>query len=155
MADSVAKLAAIADAADICEFRIPLVYVKAKTILTLNATNRMQFYQRMEIKNKYKKIIEPIIKDKVCRFNHGHQHFVMQLVFSDRRSRDMDNQIYTLKFLQDLIVELGMLDDDKHISFTFLPPMSEPKNKEHYCDVTIIDLCESGFFKLNKEKNET
>lgn len=144
------KLAAIADAEDIAEFSVPLVYVKAKTILTLNASNRMQFGQRMSIKNKYKKIIEPIIQ-KLARFDGGHIHMVMQLVFSDRRSRDMDNQIYTLKWVQDCIVEMGKLDDDKHVSFTFLPPISEPTLSEHRCDITAIDLGKNKYFEKVKE----
>ena len=150
MADSVAKLAAIADAEDICVFTVPLVYVKAKTILTLNASNRMQFHQRMGIKNKYKKILEPII-DKLSRFSGGHQHLIFQLVFSDRRSRDMDNQIYMTKWVQDCLVERGKLDDDKYISFSFLPAINEPKNDEHYCEVTAIDLCSNKYFEKIKE----
>jgi len=150
MADSVQKLAAISDAEDICIFKVPLVYVKAKTILTLNTSNRMQFHQRMSIKNKYKKIIEPII-DELSRFSSGHQHLIFQLVFSDRRSRDMDNQIYMTKWVQDCLVERGKLDDDKYLSFTFLPPISEPKNDEHYCEVTMIDLCSNKYFEKVKE----
>jgi len=151
MADSVSKLAAIADADDICVFNVPLVYVKGKEILTLNSSNRMKYHQRMEIKNKYKKIIEPIIQ-KISRFGSGHQHFIFQLVFSDRRSRDMDNQIYLTKWVQDCLVEQGKLDDDKYVSFTFLPPINEPKNNEHYCEVTAIDLCSNNFFKKTKEE---
>ncbi len=149
MADSVQKLAAIADAEDMAVFTVPLVYVKGKTILTLNSSNRMQFHQRMTIKNKYKKIIEPIISG-LARFDGGHQHFILQLVFSDRRSRDLDNQIFTLKWVQDTIVELGKLDDDKHVSFTFLPPINEPKLSEHYCEITAIDLCKNKYFEKNK-----
>lgn len=152
MADSVEKLAAIADAEDICVFRVPLVYVKAKTLLTLNSSNRMQFHQRMGIKNKYKKIIEPIIS-KLARFGSGHQHLIIQPVWSDRRSRDLDNLIYFVKWVQDSLVELGKLDDDKHVSFSFLPAMNEPKNEEHYCEVTMIDLCSNKFFEKIKEKN--
>jgi len=149
MADSVQKLAAIADAEDIAVFTVPLVYVKGKTILTLNSSNRMQFGQRMSIKNKYKKIIEPIL-DKLARFSGGHQHIIMQVVFSDRRSRDMDNQIYTLKWVQDALVEHGKLDDDKHVSFTFLPPISNPSLDEHYCEVTAIDLGKNNYFEKVK-----
>jgi len=151
MASSVEKLTAISDAEDICTFTVPLVYVKGKTILTLNSSNRMQFHQRMSIKNKYKKIIEPTIQ-AIDRFSGGHIHLIFQIVFSDRRSRDMDNQIYMTKWVQDCLVECGKLDDDKHISFTFLPPISEPKNKEHYCEVTAIDLGSNNYFKKIKEK---
>jgi len=151
MASSVEKLAAIADAEDIAVFTVPLVYVKARTILTLNASNRMQFGQRMAIKNKYKKIIEPII-NKLSRFSGGHQHLIFQIVFSDRRSRDLDNQIYMTKWVQDCLVECGKLDDDKHVSFTFLPPISEPTNQEHYCNVTCIDLGSNNYFNKIKEK---
>ena len=150
MADSVQKLTAIADAEDIAVFRVPLVYVKAKTILTLNTSNRMQFHQRMAIKNKYKKIIEPIIK-KLDKFGSGHQHLVCEFVFSDRRSRDLDNQIFMLKWVQDSLVELGMLNDDNHISFTFLPRRNEPGNDEHYCEITAIDLAANKYITKTKE----
>jgi len=154
MADAVEKLAAIADACDVCTFKVPLAYVKNKTLYNLNSSNRMVYRQRMDIKNRYKKIIEPII-EKLSRFDSGHQHMIIQLVWADRRSRDLDNIVAgTLKWLQDSIVELGKLDDDKHISFTFLPAIHEPKNKEHYCHVTMIDLCSNNYFKKIKEKNE-
>ena len=151
MADSVEKLAAIAESKNIVNFSVPLVYVKGKTILTLNASNRMQFGQRMAIKNKYKKIIEPTI-NKISRFNGGHIHLIFQIVFSDRRSRDLDNQIYMTKWVQDCLVECGKLDDDKYVSFTFLPPISEPNNQDHYCNVTCIDLGSNNYFEKIKEK---
>ena len=150
MADLVQKLTAIANAEDIAVFTVPLVYVRGKEILTLNSSNRMQYRQRMGIKNKYKKILEPIIA-KLGKFSSGHQHFVMQFVFSDRRSRDMDNNIYTLKWVQDALVEQGKLDDDKHISFSFLPPISNPKLDEHYCEITAIDLNKNKYFHKTKE----
>ena len=96
MAGSVEKLAAIADASDIAVFRVPLVYVKNKTILTLNTSNKIMYQQRMTIKNKYKKILEPIM-NSINRFSTEHVHLVMQIHFSDRRKRDMDNQIFMLK----------------------------------------------------------
>ena len=156
MADAVEKLAAIADTKDndsIQTFKVPLVYVKGKTILTLNSSNRMQFGQRMSIKNKYKKIIEPTIK-KLNRFGSGHIHLILQLVFCDRRQRDKDNQVYTLKWVQDSLVDLGKMDDDKFISFSFLPSINEPANDEHYCEITAIDLCSSNYFnKIKGNKN--
>ena len=150
--DSIAKLAAIADASDIAVFEVPLVYIKGKTILTLNTSNQMMYRQRMAIKNKYKKIIEPTIRN-IVKFDCEHQHIVMQLVFSDRRDRDKDNQIYTLKYIQDSLVENGKLIDDKFVSFTVLPSISRPELEEHYCEVTIIDLCKNGYIK-KESKND-
>jgi hypothetical protein len=128
------------------------VYVKGKTIMTLNATNRMMYRQRMAIKNKYKKIIEPII-DKLERFDSGHIHLIFQVHFADRRLRDMDNQIFTVKWIQDALVEQGKLDDDKHVSYTFLPQINEPSLEEHYCEITAIDLGKNNYFQKIKEKN--
>ncbi len=141
------------DVGDYTEFNVPLVYVKKKTILTLNSSNRMQFHQRMAIKNKYKEIIEPII-DKLDVFDGGHIHMIMQIYFSDRRSRDMDNMIYLLKWVQDTIVERGKLDDDKNISFTFLPAINDPSLDEHYCEITAIDLFKNNYFKRTKDNDK-
>ena len=153
MADSIELLTAITDAEDIAVFTVPLVYVKGKTILTLNSSNRMDYRQRMGVKNKYKKIIEPII-DELCEFSDDNQHLVLQIVFSDRRKRDLDNSgIYVLKWVQDALVEQGKLKDDKNISFTFLPPISNPLLDEHYCKITAIDLDKNKFLK-KVEKDE-
>jgi len=56
------------------------------------------------------------------------------------------------KWVQDCLVERGKLDDDKYLSFTFLPPINEPENDEHYCEVTMIDLCSNKYFENIKEK---
>ena len=138
MADSVEKLTAISKSRKSVAFKVPLVYVKGKLILTLNSSNRMQFGQRMSIKNKYKKIIEPMIR-KLGVFDDDNIHLIIQIYFSDRRSRDMDNQIFLLKWVQDAMVELGVLNDDKHISFTFLPKINDPKLEEHYCEITVLE----------------
>ena len=151
MASSVVKLAAIASSSDITNFKVPLVYVKGKTILTLNSANRMLFPQRVAVKNKYKKIIEPMIS-KLPRFKTGHLHLVFQVMFSDRRFRDVDNQIFLTKYIQDSLVENKKLDDDKFISFTFLPAINEPKNDEHYCEVTCIELGSNNYFNKIKDK---
>jgi len=150
MADSVELLTAIADAEDIAVFTVPLVYVRNKMIFTLNVSNQMEYKQRMNIKDTYKAIIKPII-DELCEFSDDNQHLVLQVVFSDRRKRDMDNIIYTLKWVQDALVEQGKLKDDKNISFTFLPPISNPLLDEHYCEITAIDLDKNKFLKKVKE----
>lgn len=138
-------------------FRIPLVYVKNKKLMTLNTSNQMQFHQRRVIKDRFKESINPIISE-LDRFSSGHVHLIFQIHYSDRRYRDNDNNIYVTKWLQDHMVELGLLDDDKHVSFTFLPAVNDPQLDEHYCEVTCIDLQENNYFqklKANYEKTKT
>ena len=57
-----------------------------------------------------------------------------------------------IKWLQDSLVEAGLLDDDKYISYTMLPPISEPKLEKHYCNVTTITLTgEDGYYEKVKK----
>ena len=150
MSTAIEKLFAIAQSEDTVVFSVPLVYVKGKTIMTLNATNRMQYHQRGSIKDKYKKILLPIVT-ALKKFDSGHIHMIYQITYSDRRSRDMDNNIYVTKWLQDLMVEEGILDDDKHVSFTYLPYKNDPSLDEHTCEVTAIDLNANDYFKRIKD----
>ena len=49
------------------------------------------------------------------------------------------------------MVECGVLDDDKHVSFSFLPPLSMPILSEHHCEITAIDLGANDYFEKVKE----
>ena len=137
---------------DIQHFKVPLVYVKGKQLFNINSSNRMMYQQRMSIKNKYKKIIEPEIS-KLKRFSSGHIHLIAQIVFSDQRRRDVDNMIPgLLKWVQDSLVENEKLDDDKYISFTFLPPIYDSSEEEHYCEFVSMNLIENEYFIKVKGK---
>ena len=143
------------DDSEIQHFKVPLVYVKNKQLYNINSSNRMFYKQRMNIKNKYKNIIEPII-EKLDKFNSGHIHLVAQLVFTDKRMRDVDNIIPgVLKWVQDSLVENEKLNDDKYVSFTFLPAIYGSKEEEHYCEFICIDLNSNKYFKeiKNEQKN--
>lgn len=52
------------------------------------------------------------------------------------------------------MVDHLLLDDDKFVSFTFLPAISEPSLTEHKVEVTAIDLNVNDYFKKLKEHNE-
>jgi hypothetical protein len=152
MSMPIEKLKALSACSETHTFDIPLVYVKNKTLMSLNASNRMCFQQRKNIKDKFKKTIEPVI-NSLKRFKSGHVHFVYQIYFSDKRSRDLDNMIYMTKWLQDSIVEKGLLDDDKYVSYTMLPAISDTKLKEHKCNVTIIVLTgDDNYYSSIKDK---
>jgi len=153
MVSSIDKLGALSACSDIVEFSIPLVYVKNKTLMTLNASNRMHFHQRAGIKEVFKGNLKPILS-KLSRFKSGHVHLILQVYFSDKRSRDLDNLIFVEKWLQDAMVDHLLLDDDKFISFTMLPAISEPTMTEHKVHVTAIDLNLNKYFEKLKEENE-
>jgi len=153
MASSIDKLRVISACNDTVEFEIPLVYVKNKILMTLNSSNRMHFHQRAGIKEVFKGNLKPVLS-KLSRFKSGHVHLILQVYFSDRRSRDLDNLIFVEKWLQDAMVDHLLLDDDKFISFTMLPAISEPKLTEHKVHVTAIDLNLNKYFEKLKEENE-
>ncbi len=153
MDSSIEKLQALSACMETVVFEIPLVYVKNKTLMTLNSSNRMHFHQRASIKETFKGHLKPIL-DKLSRFKSGHVHLILQVYFSDRRSRDLDNLIFVEKWLQDAMVDHLLLDDDKFVSFTFLPAISEPSLTEHKVEVTAIDLNVNDYFKKLKEHNE-
>jgi len=150
---SVDKLRALSACRDTVEFEIPLVYVKNKTLMTLNSSNRMHFHQRAGIKEVFKGHLKPIL-DKLSRFKSGHVHLILQVYFSDRRSRDLDNLIFVEKWLQDAMVDRLLLDDDKFVSFTMLPAISEPMLTEHKVHITAIDLNLNKYFEKLKVENE-
>jgi len=87
--EPIEKLKALSATQCLCSFNIPLVYVKNKTLMSLNASNRMHYHQRAQIKDKFKKSIEPEI-EKLSRFPSGHIHLIYQIYFADKRKRDMD-----------------------------------------------------------------
>lgn len=139
------ELANILDSSKVQKITVPPVYMKtgSKKLMSLNTSNSMNYIVRMKVKNTYKQILEPIV-EKLEKFNTDHIHMVYKIHWSDRVSRDMDNNIFIAKWLQDTMVKLGLIEDDKHVSFTFLPPVSEPELTEHYCDVTIVERTTEG-----------
>ena len=167
MADSVEKLAAIAECAkETCILNIPIPMVRVRgakrkdgsrgmfnRIMTLNIANNINYKALMNAKLKYKDLIYKIIEN-IDKFKSDRVHFIYQITFKDRGKRDLDNNIFIAKWLQDSLVELNKLDDDKHVSFTFLPSKLDMEIEEHSCKVTIIDLHESEYFKKIKEENE-
>ena len=153
MVSSIDKIRALSACNDTVEFEIPLVYVKNKTLMTLNSSNRMHFHQRAGIKEVFKGNLKPVLSS-LSRFKSGHVHLILQVYFSDRRSRDLDNLIFVEKWLQDAMVDHLLLDDDKFVSFTMLPAISEPKLTEHKVHVTAIDLNLNKYFEKLKEEDE-
>lgn len=150
---AIEKLFTIAESEDTLVFRVPLVHITHKKLMTLNTANSMHYRSRMSVKNKYKALINPIIKE-IDRFSSGHLHIIFQIYFSDRRSRDLDNNIYITKWLQDSLTDNLCIDDDKNVSFSFLPAISDPALMEHYCEVTIIDLQKNNYFERLKNNEE-
>ena len=153
MVSSIDKIRALSACNDTVEFEIPLVYVKNKTLMTLNSSNRMHFHQRAGIKEVFKGNLKPVLS-ALSRFKSGHVHLILQVYFSDRRSRDLDNLIFVEKWLQDAMVDHLLLDDDKFVSFTMLPAISELKLTEHKVHVTAIDLNLNKYFEKLKVENE-
>ncbi len=148
---SLKRLRAISECDDGIHFEVPPAYVKDKSLYNINSANRMHYHQKSQVKNKYKEIIEPVIK-ALPVFKTGHIHLLVQVYWADRRKRDLDNIVIgSVKYIQDSMVELGKLEDDKHVSFTMLPAIHDIKLKEHEIIVTCIDLHSGDYFKKTKE----
>ena len=131
-------------------FIVPPAYIKGKSLFNINSANRMHFHQKSEIKNKYKKIIEPIL-NVLNVFKTGHVHLLVQVYWSDMRKRDLDNLVTSIKYIQDTLVDLGKLEDDKHISFTMLPAIHDKLLSEHKIEVTVMNIHSCNYFEKLKE----
>ena len=153
MDSSVSKLAAIANAVSSTTFNVPLVYVKGKLIMTLNTSNTMHYKTRMRVKDNYKASIYDIVAS-MEPFTSDHVHLIFEVHYSDKRSRDNDNNIYITKWFQDAMVEHGKLGDDKYVSFTFLPAIYDKSLDEHFCKITCLDLEQNDYFNKLRILNE-
>ena len=122
-------------------------------LVTLNTANSSHYKALMTAKHNYKEIIYYILK-RLDKFDSGHLHFVYSITYNDKKVHDNDNMIFITKWLQDSLVEIGKLDDDKDISFTFLPAKNNVELDEPMCEVSIIDLNKNKYFEKLKEKNE-
>ena len=112
----------------------------------------------MRVKDNYKAAIYDIVAD-MEPFTSDHVHLIFEVHYSDKRSRDNDNNIYITKWFQDAMVEHGKLGDDKYVSFTFLPAVYDKTLDEHYCEITCLDLEQNDYFnklrKLDYEEEAT
>lgn len=86
---------------------------------TLNELNRMHYFQRAKLKEKWEGIVSaacfeygayPVAKARVT----------LEFCFPDKRRRDPDNYSFSAKFLLDGLVKAGVLTDD---SFEQIPEL--------------------------------
>ena len=127
--------------------------VMSNRLATLNTANSSHYKALMTAKHTYKEIIYYIIK-RLDKFESGHLHFVYSITYNDKKVHDNDNMIFITKWLQDSLVEIGKLNDDKDISFTFLPAKNNVELDESMCEVSIIDLNKNKYFEKLKEEDE-
>ena len=127
--------------------------IMSDVLVTLNTANSSNYRALMKAKHNYKDIIYYIIK-RLKKFDSGHLHFVYSITYNNKSVHDNDNMIFITKWLQDSLVEIGKLNDDKDISFTFLPAKNNIELDESICEVSIIDLNKNKYFEKLKEENE-
>lgn len=97
---------------------IPTINKKnSKAIYSLNSHNRTHYRSYSSIKNKYKGIYLTELEkhDKVPLRNAKLQY---ELWIRNNRPIDLDNSIFVKKFLQDVMVENGYLNEDNCFHIT-------------------------------------
>lgn len=108
------------------QIKIPiptLLSKKSKAIYSLNTHNRTHYRTYSTIKNKYKAIylaeLEKHDKVLLCSAKIDYELWIR-----NKRYIDLDNSVFTKKFLQDVLVENGYLIEDNCLVLT--------SNKEHF-----------------------
>ena len=94
------------------EIPLPMVLKKSsKALYSLNVHNRTHYRAYSTIKNKYKALYLTELEkhDKVCLQSAKIRY---ELWIRTKRAIDLDNTIFAKKFLQDVMVENGYLEED-------------------------------------------
>ena len=100
----------------------PMVITKRSSkIYTLNvATTDSKGFMKRKAKTSFDEAVVPIV-ECLSELRLSKLHLVCRFYYRTRARRDLDNNIYVLKFLNDLLVKQGIVPDDsmQYLSFVF------------------------------------
>ena len=130
-------------------FNIPLSFElgkkkKRKYYLNLNTYRNLHYHVNSDLKILVKEYIkEYILPFKGDSLSISEPVEIEYIIFpGSKRRMDLDNMVVIAKYVQDALVELGILKDD---SYTYIPKISfsfgslDP-DKKGYCKVTIKEV---------------